>query len=1511
VTTTPYASTYTWTATTTASGNQTVTAFNNAGLTASADVTLTPDTTAPTGGSVGYVDGYTGSLKITIATDPGSDGGAGIGTTTLERHTATLANGTCQAYGAWTAVTSPDTVADATCVQYRYRVSDRVGNEQVYTSANVAKVDSGIPSAPALTVTESSRFAYVDASGTKLFYNPSPGNSDSFTVDAATGAASGIDRVTFPALANMTGGGAVTATPYRAAYSWTQTATADGAQTVTARSNAGGTNSATFTVVRDTGAPTGQTAAIVGGPWFTTTSIAVATNDGSDALAGIDTAARLLERASAPLTGGTCGTMSAYAGSFSSPDTTVQSGFCYRYRFSLADRVGNRSALLETAVAMVDTTAPTAPALAFSGFNHASVTASTVFYNASTGGGFTVGAASTDPESGVASYAFPAFGTGWTGGGSGGAYTFAAGAADPVEPNHVTATNRASLTSSPTDFAVTADGAGPAGGSIAYADGYRNKATPKVDLTLADGTDALSGVNTASEQLQRSEGTLTEGACGTWADFATLAADPALSYTDSTVTSGHCYRYRYLVEDKVGNLTTYTSDAVAKVDTDAPTAQLADPGANLRSTINLVSRQADTGGSGIDTVTYQRSDGAGGWTTIAQAFDTTKATDGLYDLRVVVADRAGNQTTSIPVTGRRVDNTPPSAVLADPGAFLRGLVNLTSQTSDVGSGIATVVYQVQPTGATSPWVTVPAAWDTNAAATPDGLYDVRVDVKDVAGNETIHTVASRRIDNTPPNATMGSLPGAISGTVSLASATSDNGSGVKTVTYERSPAAANTWTQVPASFDTTSVGDGDYDFHVVAVDNAGNQTVSAPVSTHVDNTSPRPTSVSPADATSSVATSTTVTATFPRAMDSASVLAGFTLSGPAGNVAAAVTFNSTTNKATLTPKATLAESTAYTAKLATSVKDTAGKTLYQAYTWTFSTGIMPPTVTAKTPAGGATGVSLSVAPTATFSRPMTDATINASTVTLTGPSGAVAAAVSYSAAAKVVTITPNANLVYSTLYTVSLSSAIKSTENVALEPTSWSFTTSVPSVPPTVTGQTPALAATGVGTGADPTATFSRDMKASSLTGSTFTLTGPSGAVAASVSYDSASKTATLTPNGPLAAATTYTARVDGAVQAADGVALGTAFTWTFTTTNVLEVFATTPAANATGVGLSIVPTVQMSRPLDPTTVTIANVKLVRTGGSGVPSTLAYNAGNSTITLTPSVALDYSMQYTIQLTTGIKAADATPLPAQFNSSFTVTGAGTTVRLDAGSTTPYTAANGTVFGADASFTGGTARTVTNTISPPTDAALYQSERYGLWSYKIPVPNGFYDVKLTFVELTYAATGKRVFSVDVLNTAALNDILNLDVFAAAGAANKPYSVTVPNVQVSARLLQLKAVANLDDPEITAIEIIPHASAAGSASPAPGSTGVPVGTPVSTVFQNPMDASSLTASTVYLSGPGGALVAAAVAYDATARKVTLTPSAPLAAGTSYTAWVSGSVRDQWGMTLGAPYSWTFTTG
>ena len=67
----------------------------------------------------------------------------------------------------------------------------------------------------------------------------------------------------------------------------------------------------------------------------------------------------------------------------------------------------------------------------------------------------------------------------------------------------------------------------------------------------------------------------------------------------------------------------------------------------------------------------------------------------------------------------------------DPGAYLKGTVNLTSTTGDAGSGVATVTYQRSPAGAGT-WTDVSATWNTTSVA--DGLYDLRVRVTDNAGN---------------------------------------------------------------------------------------------------------------------------------------------------------------------------------------------------------------------------------------------------------------------------------------------------------------------------------------------------------------------------------------------------------------------------------------------------------------------------------------------------------------------------------------------------------------------------------------------------------------------------------------------------------------------------------------------------------------------------------------------------------------------------------------------------------
>ncbi len=117
------------------------------------------------------------------------------------------------------------------------------------------------------------------------------------------------------------------------------------------------------------------------------------------------------------------------------------------------------------------------------------------------------------------------------------------------------------------------------------------------------------------------------------------------------------------------------------------------------------------------------------------------------------------------------------------------------------------------------------------------------------------------------------------------------------------------------------------------------------------------------------------------------------------------------------------------------------------------------------------------------------------------------------------------------------------------------FATSfVDTTPPIVTTHAPATNATGVPPAATVSATFNEPIDLATVTTATFELRDGSNAlVAASVSYDGPSRTATLTPSSFLAPSSTYTATVRGGASAPHvldvaGNALGASVVWSFTT---------------------------------------------------------------------------------------------------------------------------------------------------------------------------------------------------------------------------------------------------------------------------------------------------------------------------------------------------------------------------
>lgn len=101
-------------------------------------------------------------------------------------------------------------------------------------------------------------------------------------------------------------------------------------------------------------------------------------------------------------------------------------------------------------------------------------------------------------------------------------------------------------------------------------------------------------------------------------------------------------------------------------------------------------------------------------------------------------------------------------------------------------------------------------------------------------------------------------------------------------------------------------------------------------------------------------------------------------------------------------------------------------------------------------------------------------------------------------------------------------------------------------------------------------------------------------------------------------------------------------------------------------------------------------------------------------------------------------------------------------------------------------------------------------------------------------------------------------------------------------------------------------------GSVYPFPGAQNVPVNSNLSVNFleENPMDGASINTATFTVKDEEGNPVPGVVSYDPLAKKAVFVPSQPLFYGYTYTATLSGGIRDLAGNPLSSSYSWTFRT-
>jgi methionine-rich copper-binding protein CopC len=349
-----------------------------------------------------------------------------------------------------------------------------------------------------------------------------------------------------------------------------------------------------------------------------------------------------------------------------------------------------------------------------------------------------------------------------------------------------------------------------------------------------------------------------------------------------------------------------------------------------------------------------------------------------------------------------------------------------------------------------------------------------------------------------------------------------------------------------------------------------------------------------------------------------------------------------------------------------------------------ATDTTPPTISARSPAGGATGVSAGTTVTATFSKAVQSGTI--SFVLKDANNNTVSATVTYDANSRIATLTPSGPLAGSATYTATVSGATDLAGNV-MAPSSWSFTTGTGAATYTLwdASATPAILsasdtgsvelgvkfyanAAGAVTGAKfykgsgntgthvahlwdaagnllATATFSGETAsgwqqvsfASPVTitpGATYVISyyAPVGGYSATVSYFGSG-----VDSGPLHALSDAAGGGNGVYRYVTGGGfpnssynasnywVSPVFAASATDTTAPTVTAKSPANNSTGVAILSTVTATFSEPVQPGTISFV---LKDANNTTVPGTFTYNAATQTATFTPNAALSYSTVYT-------------------------------------------------------------------------------------------------------------------------------------------------------------------------------------------------------------------------------------------------------------------------------------------
>ena|GEM_PF-3243636 len=730
-------------------------------------------------------------------------------------------------------------------------------------------------------------------------------------------------------------------------------------------------------------------------------------------------------------------------------------------------------------------------------------------------------------------------------------------------------------------------------------------------------------------------------------------------------------------------------------------------------------------------------------------------------------------------------------------------------------------------------------------------------------------------------------------------------------------------------------------------DTAGNA-LAFPLSFHFTTTgqsttiAPTVVGFSPAPGTIGVPLNAKASIIFSEPINPLSVYNGsFYIGWDYGQVSATIVVAPDLLSATLVPDLPLLANTRYYIVYTNKITDLAGNALANPIapaTNTFTTGAVaadttPPTLVAVTPANGASAVPTNAIVALQFSEPLSAASVNPSTVTLSAGGTAIAGTVTLLHGVYIQFRPSVASLQAGATYTVSVSTGVTDLAGNPLAGavlSTFTVGSQADTTQPTVLSMSPADTTSNVPTTSSIVVTFSEPINPASINSSNdavrLTGGGLNGPTPGSISFSPDNRAVTFTPTFPLFAGQFYFFQLTNVVQDQVGLALSGSLTTTFATGYAVG----TDVASLPNSGIvTSNPNTLLADGLTTATVSITGVSrngiLVPDGTkvaiTAAPAYIASSAGGAILGGVTSAADPRFQIFTVtggQVTVTYRSPSLPNLSGNSSQAFAYI---QVAAADAGD------APGSLIGAGGVTLFRGTQVINQQINPNTllaDGASYASVTLTLQDANgNPFPPG----------VLIGATADPVYIPTAAGGVLSGGIPAPDprfrLYSTIRGGTVEITYTVPSlasgqtgigyIQVvevdgqgnAVRLLATLSVALSGSSGFTAPQPVVTAI-----SPAYGETHVAINSPVVVAFSQSLDPATVTPDTLYLAGPDSIRVSGTRTLSNGSggpnSVVTFTPDVPLAPNRSfYTVVINSSITNTTGVPLLSSQAASFSMG